>query len=715
MSSHAIALKTSSDGGTSWTKNVQLLGISPSWNPHTFPPRGSVHNPTALWDEPRRQVVLHFVEGADLFGVQNGTTWQLRSTDFGRSFLPRERVDANFPPGYRGIYPGPGAGIVLRSPKSKHPARLVFPAFVFRGPNYYPTLETTLLYYSDDGAQTFHLSASKHTHQRPNDQFDEAAVVERADGSLLLSTRGNYSMKNHTAHERWPYRMQAFSTDAGETFGEFEFATDLPDPSCQASLLSLPPSSPLPGKPLLAFCNPANASSRQELTVRTSSNGGETWDAGQLIWKLPSAYSSMALPTASRPRDIAVAFEQYLTTRYDVELVHIGLARMHLGPPPPVKLKTDDDGRVPPAWSGQYNVREFGAKGDGVSKRSHSNSSAIQRALDSAASATVAVCDGGSTGPLCTNSEVPLYSMPTVLIPPGHYVIGATLKLPGGGDDQGVDSRATPRIEGVGRPVLQAQNSSMDIVFGSAVWKWRIQGVQLFGGRNQLHIGNNNSGYGQIIINDCQFQGARGAAVRLLEPSRDLQPPTVGMPPELRGEPHHTLRQFRGSFSTLVTIRDCEFVHCAQALINWADWTHMEDCWLNSYTPYMKDRMAVLENHDRLFLSNILGVPGNLYKQCDPDNASCPDLRWIDNYSYRSEGGQVIVRDFRFGGEEGRCIFPVAPLANSALTTWRSCSCRCFAVRCCHRWNDCGRQPRSLFVRHAAIQLLATQGLRSSA
>lgn len=162
-------------------------------------------------------------------------------------------------------------------------------------------------------------------------------------------------------------------------------------------------------------------------------------------------------------------------------------------------------------------------------------------------------------------------------------------------------------------------------------------------------VGNNNSGYGKIDIVDCQFQGARSAAIRLLEPSRELQPPTVGKPPELRGGPHHNLQVFRGSFSTQVRISGCEFVHCAQALVNWADWTHMEDCWVNSYTPYMPPRTAVLENHDRLFITRMLGVPGNLYKQCDPNDRTCPDLRWVDNFSYRTEGGQVIVRDSRFG------------------------------------------------------------------
>ena len=64
-------------------------------------------------------------------------------------FLPRERVDAHFPAELRGLDPGPSVGIVLIA-ASKRAGRLVFPAFVFRGPDYFPTLETTVLCYSDD-------------------------------------------------------------------------------------------------------------------------------------------------------------------------------------------------------------------------------------------------------------------------------------------------------------------------------------------------------------------------------------------------------------------------------------------------------------------------------------------------------------------------------------------------------------------------------------
>ena len=322
MSAQAIALKISTDQGRSWGA-IRLLGISPAWDPSTYPPTGGVHNPTTVWDDTRRQVILHYVEGTRTFGIQNGTTWQLRSTDLGETFLPRERVDVDFPPGFRGLYPGPGAGISLSSGPKR--GRLVFPAFVFAGPHYFPTQESTVLYYSDD-ATRFQISASKFTHARPADQFDEPAIVERADGSILLSIRSNYSSKDKATHSRWPFRLQAVSTDQGNSFGSFKYATDLPDPSCQASLLRLHGKGPSDER--LAFCNPANQTARVDLTVRTSSDGGVHWSKGRLIWPLPSAYSSMAAlgTSVDHKGGVAVLFEQYLNDTYDVALVHIGLA-----------------------------------------------------------------------------------------------------------------------------------------------------------------------------------------------------------------------------------------------------------------------------------------------------------------------------------------------------------------------------------------------------
>ena len=59
---------------------------------------------------------------------------------------------------------------------------------------------------------------------------------------------------------------------------------------------------------------------------------------------------------------------------------------------------------------------------------------------------------------------------------------------------------------------------------------------------------------------------------------------------------------------------------------------------------------AIIENHGRLKVSNILGVPQNLLptKSC-PSNST--KQRWFDNYAHRVDGGMLTIRNFRFGGE----------------------------------------------------------------
>ena len=162
-----------------------------------------------------------------------------------------------------------------------------------------------------------------------------------------------------------------------------------------------------------------------------------------------------------------------------------------------------------------------------------------------------------------------------------------------------------PDIRGEARPILHMNDSATDIIFGSQIVRWKASGLQFLGGRNQLHVGNNNTDKGQIIINDCSFDYASGAAIRLLEPSRSLQPPNVGKPADRRGPPTHRLENFHGSFSTHVAISESVF-SSAQVLINWADWTR----WIppDTTAPSMPNDTAVIENHDRTWLSNVLGV-----------------------------------------------------------------------------------------------------------
>ena len=72
----------------------------------------------------------------------------------------------------------------------------------------------------------------------------------------------------------------------------------------------------------------------------------------------------------------------------------------------------------------------------------------------------------------------------------------------------------------------------------------------------------------------------------------------------------------------------------------------------------MPNDTAVIENYDRLWMSNVLGVPREV-------RGGGSRQRWVDNYLFRAEGGRVSMRAFRFGGEGGGMagIYNFAPFA----------------------------------------------------
>ena len=85
--------------------------------------------------------------------------------------------------------------------------------------------------------------------------------------------------------------MLAWSEDGGETFGESVKMASLPDPKCQASLLN----TVYDGQYVLLHSNCADASSRIKMTVKASTDGGGTWNAGHIVWDGMTAYSDMVM------------------------------------------------------------------------------------------------------------------------------------------------------------------------------------------------------------------------------------------------------------------------------------------------------------------------------------------------------------------------------------------------------------------------------------
>jgi hypothetical protein len=92
---------------------------------------------------------------------------------------------------------------------------------------------------------------------------------------------------------------------------------------------------------------------------------------------------------------------------------------------------------------------------------------------------------------------------PAVLLPHGQYTINDTLPMPG-------------LLRGDGNAFLHMLDPTKDIFYSASAWRVRIEGVRFFGGRNQLHLGTNDTDCSFWVVRDCVFSGAHSAAVRVL-------------------------------------------------------------------------------------------------------------------------------------------------------------------------------------------------------
>nr|WP_229858818.1 sialidase family protein [Streptomyces poonensis] len=121
---------------------------------------------------------------------------------------------------------------------------------------------------SDDGGDSWRIGATDSWRAAPDGMFrqkpSELTLAERADGTVLVS--GREQDGTDPGH-----RTQAVSEDGGDSFtAPFSTVPDLYMPQVQGSVLSL-------GKRLL-LAGPADPDRRRTMMVRSSYDGGRTWD-----------------------------------------------------------------------------------------------------------------------------------------------------------------------------------------------------------------------------------------------------------------------------------------------------------------------------------------------------------------------------------------------------------------------------------------------------
>lgn len=215
--------------------------------------------------------------------------WYKTSTDGGRSWsnavditlqvhlpnLPNINPAYNFLEDWRTYANTPGHAIQFT--KGKYRGRIYIAANHTEG-NIQPGFTNGRAhgFYSDDHGKTFHISDNV---EMPGG--NEATAAELTDGRLMMNIR---NQKGDVKA-----RIVAISNDGGSKWDTVYFDKQLPDPVCEGSILSLGIKNK---KMILAFCNAADTSQRNNLTLRISYDEGKTWGKNILIDKNPKPYEN---------------------------------------------------------------------------------------------------------------------------------------------------------------------------------------------------------------------------------------------------------------------------------------------------------------------------------------------------------------------------------------------------------------------------------------
>lgn len=171
---------------------------------------------------------------------------------------------------------GPCHGIVKRL--NPHKGRIVIPCNHSEMNDKGKPESHSHLIYSDDQGNTWALGAVTGI------IGNESSVVELKNGNLMLNMRRSSSVDS--------VRYFAISNDGGQTFCKEGKQIDLVEPRCQGSIINITRRNGKPSK-ILVFSNPANSTSRVNLSLRISKDNGKSWKYLRQIYSSRSAYSDL--------------------------------------------------------------------------------------------------------------------------------------------------------------------------------------------------------------------------------------------------------------------------------------------------------------------------------------------------------------------------------------------------------------------------------------
>jgi len=280
----AVAMRRSEDGGSSWSDIEFILRDQSNAS------RYDGLNLGAVVTTSKGDLVLHIVNGSHSLAVSPSGV--LRSLDDGRTWseVDYSQTGTLSEAGVNMFAGGPGSGVRTES------GRLLVPGWYnwCCGQKANSTDTGSALLISDDDGQTWRVGAQLAWHFHENLSPNEADVALTADGTIVLSSRDA---------SKGGYRIIAFSEDEGESFIGAHQALDLPDPTCQGSILAADNGT------TLYHLSAGSKKHRENGVLHTSRDGGRSWLPSVVVMSGKFSYSALVEVNSTHLGALYEAFE----------------------------------------------------------------------------------------------------------------------------------------------------------------------------------------------------------------------------------------------------------------------------------------------------------------------------------------------------------------------------------------------------------------------
>jgi sialidase-1 len=295
-----MVCKRSTDNGRTWLPLQTIVRNASATREHV------VHNPSPVLDRNTGRLILLYNKAqaneweiakgtvisdiAALYSDDDGATWHSETVlnhQIHRPPNPEAPDQTDF---WRVQRPTLGHAIQLRNGRLVHAGMFTTgDASVFQSQNY--------IFYSDDGGTNWHIAG-----ELPHIGLNEASVVELDSGDLLINSRA-YIEENPAGCRA--LTVARWTDSATLHFEPTRFDPVLVDPAVQGSIIRY--SFNDEGQSRLLVSNPAHPHSRYNLTVRLSTDEGQTWPISKVIDPGNAAYSDLVIQADQR---IGVLYER---------------------------------------------------------------------------------------------------------------------------------------------------------------------------------------------------------------------------------------------------------------------------------------------------------------------------------------------------------------------------------------------------------------------